>query len=184
MSLLAAMASLHLGSRKTYFYLTIMDNTKEVRNFISSLDLAIKQLEDDMNPILDKSMDEIAMQENNQIEKAKVYNNYAYILVSTIFSYLKSSGVDIDSHPVKDELARVKQYMKRTKNVEELIESKDKQKESMEASRQFLQNTLGIKSKGTGNSAPASMGSPAISSSNFKGKHKKFKESGNTSEEN
>lgn len=72
--------------------------------------------------------------------------------------------------------------MKRYKELEAKLASKDTSKEDAEAARTFIQNTLGTKLNGGGAAISSNMSSPAISSSNFAGVHTKFSDPENNSD--
>lgn len=157
-----------------------MDSSDNIRLFIKSLDSSVDQLESSLAPILKKSLDELiftttAGDENEQISKIKFYNNFLYTLIATIFSYLKSVGINTDTHPIMNELNRIKTYMARVKRLQDIQEGKVKTEEQKQQdSKTFLQNVLGGSAGGA--AASESMSQPAISSSNFKGTHTKFKD--------
>lgn len=153
-----------------------MENIENVKQFIRSLDASTDQLSEKLEPIMKKSLEETAAIASTDIKNIRIYNNYSYVLISVIFAYLKSLGVNTDQHPIMKELTRIKMYMKRLKDFETKLETKDTSKEDAEASRSFIQQTLGTKINGGGAAIGANMTSPAISSSNFQGTHKKFKD--------
>lgn len=152
-----------------------MENIENVKLFIKSLDSSANKLSEQLKPLLSKSLDDQINLIEDPIAKIKFYNNYLYCLVSLIFAYLKSVGVDTNTHPIVKELARVKSYMNRLKELEAKISSKDTTKEDSEAAKNFLQNTLGGKINGGGAAVPEGLSKPAISKANF-GKHTKFDE--------
>ncbi|ABN67700.1 predicted protein, partial [Scheffersomyces stipitis CBS 6054] len=143
-----------------------MENIENVKLFVKSLDNSVDQLEDALKPVLKKSLAElVAENSTTPFERIKLYNNSAYTLISVIYSYLKTAGVDTDKHPISQELTRIRAYMKRAKELESSTMSKEQEQKNAEAkAKDFLQKTL------------ANMTSPAISASNFQGKHTKFKE--------
>lgn len=159
-----------------------MENIENVKLFVQSLDNSVDQLTEKLEPILKKSLDEIVATSDSQIDRIKIYNNYSYVLISVLFSYLKTLGINTDQHPIMKELTRVKLYMKRLKDLETKMASKDTSKEDAEAARTFIQNTLGTKINGGGAAITDDMASPAISSKNFTGVHTKFGDSDNNSD--
>ena len=159
-----------------------MENIENVKLFVQSLDNSVDQLTEKLEPILKKSLDEKIAASDSQMERIKIYNNYSYVLISILFSYLKTLGINTDQHPIMKELARIKLYMKRYKDLEAKLASKDTSKEDAEAARTFIQNTLGTKINGGGAAIGSNMSSPAISSSNFAGVHTKFSDPENNSD--
>lgn len=159
-----------------------MENIDNVKLFVQSLDNSVDQLTEKLEPILKKSLEEKIAASDSQMERIKIYNNYSYVLISILFSYLKTLGINTDQHPIMKELTRIKLYMKRYKELEAKLASKDTSKEDAEAARTFIQNTLGTKINGGGAAISSSMSSPAISSSNFAGVHTKFRDPENNSD--
>ncbi|ODV77526.1 exosome-associated factor Rrp47/DNA strand repair C1D [Suhomyces tanzawaensis NRRL Y-17324] len=154
-----------------------MENLDNVRLYIKSLDNTVDLLQESLEPILKKSLDELiaGVPSDNHIDKIKIYNNYAYTLISLMFSYLKSVGVNTEGHPIMDELTRIKTYMKRLKDLETGAKGQeDKDKQDAEKAKEFLQNALGTRANGGGAAASDGMKGPAISSVNFKGTHTRF----------
>lgn len=136
-----------------------MENLQSVRAFLDSLDGSIEQLEDKLHGIITKSLDEVIAPIESPIEKIEVYNNYSYVLVSIIYAYLKSSGVNTDNHPIMKELERVKVYMNRHKQMQ--LQKIQHDKSTLEESKNYINKVL----------EP-----PSISSANFQGKHKRYNE--------
>lgn len=159
-----------------------MENIDNVKLFVESLDNSVDQLTEKLEPILKKSLEEKIAASDSQMERIKIYNNYSYVLISILFSYLKTLGINTDQHPIMKELTRIKLYMKRYKELETKLASKDTSKEDAEAARTFIQNTLGTKINGGGAAISSNMSSPAISSSNFAGVHTKFSDPENNSD--
>ena len=151
-----------------------MENIDNVKLFVQSLDNSIDQLSEKLEPILKKSLEETIAASASQMERIKIYNNYSYVLISVLFSYLKTLGINTDQHPITKELTRIKLYMKRYKELETKLAKKETSKEDAEAARTFIQNTLGTKINGGGAAINSNLTSPAISSSNFSGVHTKF----------
>ncbi|EGW35192.1 uncharacterized protein SPAPADRAFT_58388 [Spathaspora passalidarum NRRL Y-27907] len=157
-----------------------MENIDNVRLFVQNLDASITNLEESLVPLLKKSLAELTSTPGqSHTDKIKIYNNYAYVLVSTIYSYLKSIGIDTDSHPIKQELTRVKSYMNRLKSLESGEISEEKQKQAAEEqAKSFLARTLGVKS--VGGAIDSKTAGPAIS---FQGTHTKFEDKEEPKEE-
>lgn len=153
-----------------------MENIENVKAFIKSLDGSIDQLSDQLKPIINKPLEElVGVNTSTPIDTIKFYSNYMYTFISIIYSYLKTIGVTVESHPVMKELNRIKAYMKRLKDLEAKLQKKDQQEEqSSEQAKKFIENTLGTNVNGGGAAQPTGLSQPAISSGNFKGKHTKF----------
>lgn len=151
-----------------------MENIDNVKGFIRALDSSVDELLLALKPALSVSLEETIAKCNLPQEKIKVYHSYLYCLISILYAYLKSLGVNTDEHPIMKELTRIKESMKKLKDFEESLKNKkeDSAKNSHDA-KEFLQRTLGT----TGGAAtPDSMKVPAISSASFQGTHTKFTE--------
>lgn len=149
-----------------------MENSNTINALVDNLDASIENLEEALQPYLETSLEETLAKCSTPEEKAKAYNELLYITDSVLFALLNTSGIKTESHPIRSELARTQQSMKRLKEVKQQLENKKSQADaSNKKTAEFLQNTLGTTG---GLAAPDSLKSPAISSANFKGKHTKF----------
>lgn len=139
--------------------LSMDEGIEKIKKFLDSLNGSIDDLQDKLQPIIAKSLDEVVAEYESPLEKIEIYNSYSYVLISIVVAYLRSTGVDTTNHPIMKELQRVKQYMEKHKA---LIAKKNSGDEA--ETKEYLQKTLGNKPE------------PAISSANFKetGKHKRF----------
>ncbi|CAL1184326.1 unnamed protein product [Candida parapsilosis] len=140
-----------------------MENLDNIKLYLKSLDKSISQYEPTLEPLLSRTLDEHLAQQTTPQSKITFLNNFQYVLISTIYSYLKTIGIDTDTHPIKKELTRVKRS----------IADKAKTKE-------FLTQTLGVKN-GVENTVK-DIG-PAISTQNFQGTHTKFEDEDHSSGE-
>ncbi|PVH17191.1 uncharacterized protein CXQ87_000072 [Candidozyma duobushaemuli] len=152
-----------------------MENTETVRDLARSLQSSISELETALHPIAGRSLEDLTKDCKSPKEEADVLNKYLYCTVSIAFAYLKVQGINTDGHPIMKELDRVKASMKRMKDLEAAQQkSENKKAQSKEEAAEYIQRTLGGASGGA--AASNSMKSPAISSSNFQGKHTKFED--------
>ncbi len=154
-----------------------MENIDNVKHFVEALDASTNSLAARLKPILSKTLEENVAACDTPMAKIKYYNNYLYVLVSLIFAYVKSVGIDTSTHPIMKELARVKTYMQRQKQLEARLSQRDTTDEDALAAKTFLRNALGGKVNGGGAAATAALTRPAISSGNF-GTHTKFSDDG------
>ncbi|CCE85473.1 Piso0_005070 [Millerozyma farinosa CBS 7064] len=141
-----------------------MENIEKVRKFAQVFDESVNDFNEGVDPILRKTLDELATSDN-ALKSLKAYNSYGYILISSLYAYLKSTGMDTKDHPIMKELERIKLYMKKAKDIESRMAVKDSTDENTSS---VLKTILGKDSEPN---------SPAISSSNFKGTHTKFEDS-------
>lgn len=159
------------------------ENIANVKLFIQSLSNSITNYSTSLTPLQNKSLSDLLTSletssdssTNSSIkDQLTILNNYAYVLISTLFAYLKLIGVETDNHPIMKELSRIKESMKRLKNID-LDESQqikleqEKQKQEEEKKKNYLNKVIGVKSNGLGNAT-----GPAISKKNFTGVHTKF----------
>lgn len=152
-----------------------MENTETVRDLAQSLQSSISELETALLPIAGRSLEDLTKDCKLPKEEADVLNKYLYCTVSIAFAYLKVQGINTDGHPIMKELDRVKASMKRMKDLEAAQQkSENKEAQSKEEAAEYIQRTLGGASGGA--AVSNSMKSPAISSSNFQGKHTKFED--------
>ncbi|KAI5958065.1 hypothetical protein KGF57_002873 [Candida theae] len=148
-----------------------MENLDNIKLYLKSLDQSLSQYESTLEPLLSRTLDEHLAQQSSPQEKIKFLNNFQYVLISTIYSYLKTIGIDTDTHPIKKELARVKSYMTRAKNVDQKSNQHDESTTNKAKTKEFITRTLGVK-----NGVENTVGNvgPAISTQNFQGTHTKF----------
>lgn len=149
-----------------------MEDISKFKGFVRSLEASIDDLTEALEPVLDTPLDDIIAECTTAQQKAKAYNSYLYCVISILFAYIKSLGVNTDSHPIMKELTKIKQSMKALKDAEEALKKKNEiTKSEKDKTEEFLQRALGTTG---GAAAPESMKSPAISKVNFEGKHTKF----------
>ncbi|RCK64016.1 Exosome complex protein LRP1 [Candida viswanathii] len=165
---------------------TTKDNTANVKLFIKSLSNAISSYTTALTPLQHKSLSDLLTQLTAQSSDAAasakdqitVLNNVAYVIVSTLFAYLKTIGVDTETHPIKKELARVRESMQRMKALSDPLaaeyQEKKKEAKEQEKKKEYLNRVIGV--KGSVATAGAGMSGPAISSKSFSGVHTRFEE--------
>lgn len=149
-----------------------MEDINKFKGFLRSFEVSIDELSEALEPILETPLDDIIAECTTAQQKAKAYNSYLYCVISILFAYIKSLGVNTDNHPIMKELSKIKQSMKALKEAEVSLQKKNELIESdKDKASQFLERALGTTG---GAAAPESMKSPAISKVNFEGKHTKF----------
>lgn len=152
-----------------------MENAENVRDLVRGLQGSIDDLETSILPILGQSLEDLTRDCQLPREEADVLNKYLYCTVSVAFAYLKALGVNTEGHPIMKELDRVKASMKRLKDLDAAHKkTEDTEAQNQKDAAEYVQRTLGGASGGA--AASSSMKSPAISSSNFQGKHTKFED--------
>lgn len=174
-----------------------MENIENLKLYINSLSQSISAYESALSPLQNKQLSDMILNINttsstttstSEEQQIQILNNFAYILISTLFSYLKSLGIDTDSHPIKMELSRIKSSMNRLKNIKNEIngdtnkqEEEEEEKEKLKKLKEYLSRTLGVRDVGLSVDVK-SMGTSAISKQNFQGKHIKFDDHDNADE--
>lgn len=150
-----------------------MENAENVRDLVHSLQSSIDDLETAILPFIGQSLEDLTRDCQLPREQAEVLNKYLYCTVSVAFAYLKALGINTEGHPIMKELDRVKASMKRLKDMDAAQKkTEDTEAQNQKNAAEYVQRTLGGASGGA--AASNSMKSPAISSSNFQGKHTKF----------
>lgn len=176
-----------------------MENIENLKLYINSLSQSISAYESALSPLQNKQLSDMILNINttssttsttstSEEQQIQILNNFAYLLISTLFSYLKSLGIDTDSHPIKMELSRIKSSMNRLKNIKNEIngdtnkqEEEEEEKEKLKKLKEYLSRTLGVRDVGLSVDVK-SMGTSAISKQNFQGKHIKFDDHDNADE--
>ena len=92
-------------------------DTADLRSSLEDLSSNIEDLEDSLGPILKTALSS-STSKLPLLDKAKLYVLATYAIESLLFSYIRLHGTDVKSHPVVQELARVKQYFEKIKTVE------------------------------------------------------------------
>src|SRR5258708_35270816 len=92
-------------------------DTAELHSLVENLTSNVDDLEESLAPLL-----KTALSHNTSklplLDKAKLYVLATYAIESILFSCLRLNGVDAKSHPVFQELARVKEYFGKIKTAE------------------------------------------------------------------
>ena len=119
-----------------------MEETFE--NLNAQLDL----LNEALKPFLEGGQDAMKdiREKHGPQQAGEVQLALAYTVNALFFTYLKTQGIDPANHPVKDELARVREYMQKLKAVVKEKEAKDGSlKLNKDAASRFIMSGLGTK---------------------------------------
>lgn len=92
-------------------------DAQDLLPLVEDLSSNIDDLEDSLTPLLKTALSQ-STSKLPLLDKAKLYVLVAYAIESVLFSYLRLNGVDAKSHPVFQELARVKEYFGKIKAAE------------------------------------------------------------------
>ncbi|TMW67431.1 hypothetical protein Poli38472_011051 [Pythium oligandrum] len=109
----------------------------------TSVDETLAAVEEHLKVFGEKPVDEF-LAELSPVDKAKVQVSLAYSINALLYVYLKTQGVsskDIRQTHVKQELERVKGFIKKIKDTEELAKGPSL-KLDKEASKRFVNNAL------------------------------------------
>ncbi|KAJ3580465.1 hypothetical protein NPX13_g119 [Xylaria arbuscula] len=106
---------------------------------LERLDDAVDLLEDALQPLINNVTD--VASKLPLLDKAKFYVLMTYSIESMLFSSLRLNGVNAKEHPVFKELARVRQYFDKIKNIE-FPPQKPEQSLNKEAAIRFIRADL------------------------------------------
>ncbi|CED84258.1 DNA-binding protein C1D involved in regulation of double-strand break repair [Phaffia rhodozyma] len=95
------------------------DETEALSTTIDELASSLSAFDSEfMNPLLARPLKETLAQMSTEMDKAKLLVNIVYVLLDLIWIYLRTKGIDPESHPVIPELERIKSYFAKVKNAE------------------------------------------------------------------
>lgn len=140
------------------------DDTKKIIPYINNLNNKISILEKNFNKITEISLNDQLIKETDELNKLKKINNYAYILSSLMFSYMKIINSKNLDKTILIELARVKEYMNKMNN---FIKKKDELSKNKLIEKDNAKNFIN-------NNILTNKQQPSISKKNFTNKHIKF----------
>ena len=92
-------------------------DTEEIESLVEDLTGNIDDLEDSLSPLLKTALS-ASTSKLPLLDKAKLYVLATYAINSILFSALRLNGVDAKTHPVFQELNRVKEYFAKIKAAE------------------------------------------------------------------
>jgi len=121
------------------------------------LDESLTDLQNSLKPFLKMPVTDIREKVKDPLENAKLDLMVAYTANSLFWTYLITQGIDPKTHPIKDELLRIKQYMGKIKLAEE---KKTMARVDTSAAKRFVRNALWTPSSDT-NSTEKSNTDPA-----------------------
>ncbi|KAI2626333.1 Sas10/Utp3/C1D family-domain-containing protein [Xylaria nigripes] len=109
---------------------------------LERLDDAVDVLEDALQPLVTNMAD--VASKLPLLDKAKLYVLMTYSIESMLFSALRLNAVDAKEHPVFKELARVRQYFEKIKNIETPQDKPEKPEQTLnkEAAMRFIRSDL------------------------------------------
>ena len=92
-------------------------DTADLLPLVDDLGSNIDDLEESLAPILNSTLSH-STSKLPLLDKAKLHVLVTYAIESVLFSYLRLNGVEAKTHPVFQELARVKEYFGKIKTAE------------------------------------------------------------------
>lgn len=92
-------------------------DASDVQDLVEDLTGNIDDLESSLSPLLNSAIS-ASTSKLPLLDKAKLYVLATYALDSVLFSYLRLNGADVKSHPVAQEIARVRTYFQKIKEAE------------------------------------------------------------------
>lgn len=120
-----------------------MENLDLIKQYIQSLNQSLTTLAPHISTLTSNSFEDRLNSESDALKRMKIANNYAYVLVTLSFAYLKSIGVDTTKHPIMEDLERVKSYMKRYKDASSGVDDEEKKRVETEQAKRFISAALG-----------------------------------------
>ncbi|TKA23949.1 hypothetical protein B0A50_06455 [Salinomyces thailandicus] len=115
-------------------------DAENVQSLVEDLDGNIDDLETALAPLLKNALS-ASTSKLPLLDKAKLYVLATYAIESVLFSALRLNGVEAKSHPVFQELNRVKEYFQKTKAAETVGTKRSTQVDKGAAGR-FIKNGL------------------------------------------
>jgi exosome complex protein LRP1 len=117
-----------------------MDPQTDLPDLVEDLEVNIDELTTTLQPLLSTPLHTTASS-LPLLDKAKLYVLAAYSIESLLFSTLKASGVNATEHPVFKEIARLKGYFGKIKEVEERG-PRNRSKLDVGAAQRFIKHGL------------------------------------------
>jgi exosome complex protein LRP1 len=120
-----------------------MDPQTDLPDLVEDLEVNIDELTATLAPLLDTQLSTTASS-LPLLDKAKLYVLAAYSIESLLYSTLQASGVNAKEHAIFKELARLKGYFGKIKNVEEhaVAPAQPKSKLDVGAAARFIKHGL------------------------------------------
>eukprot|EP01137_Pigoraptor_chileana_P012407 Opistho-2@64784 len=92
---------------------------EEVVASIRAFEESVSTLESNLKPLLEAPLHEMRSKLEDPVDRAKFELTLAYAMNSLFWMYLNTQGVSPADHPVKQELERIRGYMKKVKDLSE-----------------------------------------------------------------
>ncbi|KAK2461467.1 hypothetical protein APHAL10511_005930 [Amanita phalloides] len=115
--------------------------TSQVKSKLAILASSVDDLEELLEPLFAQSLPETIMS-LEPMQQAKLQTVLPYLVYDLLFIYLKARGVDPKSHPVIQELDRVKNYFRKIANAENSGNKEPVTKLDKAAAGRFIKNAI------------------------------------------
>ncbi|XP_071833832.1 nuclear nucleic acid-binding protein C1D-like [Apostichopus japonicus] len=130
----------------------------EIQPSLERFKKSLADVEKTLKPILDGSVTDV-QEKMTSLEKAKTELVSLYAINSLFWMYLCTQGVDLTEHPIKHELGRIQQYMRKMKQIT------DRQKAARlnkSAAKRFVKNALWDLNEEKGESSRKRKSDPSV----------------------
>ncbi|KAI4104363.1 MAG: hypothetical protein L6R37_003360 [Teloschistes peruensis] len=111
-------------------------------NLLEDLDDAIDELEENLHPLITHALTE-EVSKLPLLDKAQLYILVTYAIDSILFSYLRLNGINPKEHAVSTEIARVRQYFDKIRNVEIVGSKRENMSLNRLAAGRVIKHALG-----------------------------------------
>lgn len=118
-----------------------MSELSELMDHMASIEDTLTDIETHLDPLLLKEMEDMQGRLGH-LDQAKLHVGLAYTLDTLFFMYLKTRGTEVDDHPIKQELARVKTYIEKISKASNPKHGKPKQQIDTAAAGRFVGHAL------------------------------------------
>lgn len=114
----------------------------DVKAPLLDFDVALREVEEQVAKLTEREWPELT-RGMSPLETARLNVTCAYTLNTLFFIYLKTQGISTSDHPVKQELERVRQYLKKVKGLtSQAEEQKANVRLNAEAAKRFITHAL------------------------------------------
>jgi exosome complex protein LRP1 len=114
----------------------------DVKAPLLEFDLALREVEEQVGELTSRDWAEMT-QGASPLDVARLNVTSAYTLNTLFFIYLKTQGLPTTDHPVKQELDRVRQHLKKVKTVAgQVEEERANSRLNADAARRFITHAL------------------------------------------
>jgi exosome complex protein LRP1 len=117
------------------------DLPQDLKDTLAQFDDSIGKLETALDPLFKTKLADVAERLSPQ-DNAKLNILYAYAINTLFYMFLKTQGVPPNDHPVKAELDRVRNYIKKLKDLSSKKEDGPTMKVDVQASARMINHAI------------------------------------------